>query len=101
MFIPETPYFLVRQGRHDEAKKSLVRLRGKDDIAEELRFIEKSVASELENNGGLSEIVLIPGNRKALSISLMLIIIQQGTGAHAVIAYAQVLDMFILLWGQY
>ncbi|KAF7988597.1 hypothetical protein HCN44_001170 [Aphidius gifuensis] len=89
IFVPESPYYLLRWGQRGYAEKSLMKLRGKKNVNDELCFIENSVIADLKNKGGFKEIIKTQGNRKALIISLMLILIQQFTGAQAVIAYVQ------------
>jgi len=48
IFIPDSPYWLVEKGREEEAKRSLVRLRGESyDIEEEfLEIVNKKKAKE-------------------------------------------------------
>lgn len=44
LFMPETPYYQVSKGKIKEAKKSLMRLRGKseDQIEDELKNLQVS-----------------------------------------------------------
>lgn len=45
-FFPESPYFLIKKGKHDEARKSLNKIHGAGDqnfISIELERIEKNV----------------------------------------------------------
>ena len=45
-FLPESPYFLIKKGKHDEARKSLNKIHGSKDhnfISVELDRIEKNV----------------------------------------------------------
>jgi len=39
-FIPESPYFLIRNGKNDEATNSLIKLRGGTDVSEEFTVIK-------------------------------------------------------------
>lgn len=89
IWMPESPYYYIRRGLRDEAEKSLRRLRGKKDVNENLEVIEKSVNAAVANGTGFRELLGVYGNRKALIISLTLVVIQQFTGNQAIIAYAQ------------
>ena len=52
-FMPESPYFLVEKGKLDEAKKSLIWLRGPSNIDEEFNQlkISQDKSKESSNNG--------------------------------------------------
>lgn len=91
VWLPESPYYLIQCDLRKKAKESLSKFYGKKNIAKELEIIENSIEREKSNNEKTSfaEIFLVPGNRKALSISLTLIVIQQLTGTQAVVANAQ------------
>lgn len=64
VWLPESPYHLMRRGRHQEAIETLARLRGTTNVAEEASIIEKSVKIDLENDTGLRELLTVSGNRK-------------------------------------
>jgi hypothetical protein len=50
--MPESPTWLVRHGKRNEARKALVWLRGPDyDVEKELAFIDHSLASEKQRAG--------------------------------------------------
>lgn len=89
VFLPESPYHWMRRGKRDAAAKSLSRLRGTKDIQEELDRIETSIKAEMANSGGLRELLLVPGNRTSLFVSVMLGMIQQLSGSQAIMLYAQ------------
>ncbi|XP_033222015.1 facilitated trehalose transporter Tret1-like isoform X2 [Belonocnema kinseyi] len=89
VWLPETPYQLMRRGERKEAEDSLLSLRGKKDIGEEMKIIEESVKADLENGTGLKDILCVSGNRRALITCLGLLLIQQMSGSQAVAAYAQ------------
>lgn len=40
LFIPESPYFLIRKEKNDEATNSLMKLRGSTDVSEEFTVIK-------------------------------------------------------------
>ncbi|GIZ44026.1 hypothetical protein CKM354_000723500 [Cercospora kikuchii] len=99
MFISsETPRWLARKDRWDDASKVLSRIRNlpathpyvqeelqemSDQLAYERRLIAGSGALDL-----LKEMFTIPGNRKRTLISIGLMICQQMTGTNAINYYA-------------
>ncbi|EMF13884.1 general substrate transporter [Sphaerulina musiva SO2202] len=99
MFISsETPRWLARQDRWDEAARVLSRVRNlpqthpyvqdelqemADQLAWERRLIAGSGVGDL-----LKEMVMVPGNRKRALISIGLMICQQMTGTNAINYYA-------------
>ncbi|XP_011313989.1 facilitated trehalose transporter Tret1 [Fopius arisanus] len=89
MWLPESPYHFMRRGRREDASKSLAILRGTKDITAELHTIETSVKAEMANSGGLGEIFLVPGNRKSMTVGVMLGLIQQLSGSQAIMMYTQ------------
>lgn len=64
IWLPETPYHLLRRNNRQKAINSLVQLRGKKDIYEEIDNIERSVKADLANETGFRELLLVPGNRR-------------------------------------
>ncbi|XP_043512519.1 facilitated trehalose transporter Tret1-like [Frieseomelitta varia] len=89
--LPESPYYLMRCGRNQQAVTSLVQLRGTTDVSKEIEMIEKSIKYDLANDTGLWELISVPGNRKALIVVLGLFIIQQWSGSLAILSYAELI----------
>ncbi|KAM0725998.1 Facilitated trehalose transporter Tret1 [Formica fusca] len=90
IWLPETPYHLLRHNNRQKAINSLVQLRGKENIYEEIDNIERSVKADLANETGFRELLFVPGNRRAVIILVCLGGIQQMSGSQVAIQYAQI-----------
>ncbi|XP_028170416.1 facilitated trehalose transporter Tret1-like [Ostrinia furnacalis] len=82
--IPETPNFYVMKGQEKQAQDTLIFLGRDNEVSNVLstKKEEESFANELK------ELLTIKGNRKALSITLTLNILQQMSGVVVVILFA-------------
>lgn len=88
IWVPESPYFLLGKHRNDDAFNALARLRGHDDVADELKRMEVAVRKSEENKGNYKQL-LEPGIRRSLIIAIGLGGTQQLCGSQAIITYAQ------------
>jgi MFS transporter, SP family, galactose:H+ symporter len=86
LFLPESPRWLLRNGRRETARAMLARIRGTENIDAELQEIELSVTKAPES-GHLSDL-FAPSLRPALVVGIGLAIFQQITGINTVIYYA-------------
>lgn len=82
-FVPESPRWLIKQNRTDEAKNILTRVDGSDNARAAMIEIEQTLAQE---SGSLRQL-LLPGVRIALFIGVMLAVLQQVTGINVMLYY--------------
>ncbi|KAK7481391.1 hypothetical protein BaRGS_00027347 [Batillaria attramentaria] len=89
-WCPESPrYLMVSLGEEDEAEKSLVWLRGTEDVGEELEEMRKEgVEQRNAVKFTVSDLYRNPELRWPLIISLVMQLAQQFSGINAVIQYS-------------
>lgn len=90
--IPESPHYLIASHNEDEAKKSLMQLRGKNDeneIIREFEDIKSTVHEAMKDKASFMDIFKSPGLTKALTISVGLVALQQLSGINIILFYTE------------
>lgn len=71
-FMPESPYYLVKKGRFEEAKRSLVRLSKKtepmENIEKKIKEIEFVITNDSQNKSSLMDILTKKEYRRCMTI---------------------------------
>lgn len=83
-FVPESPRWLTKQNREEEALGILMKVDGKQFAQQELLSIKDAIAHE---SGSVAQ-MFEPGMKIVLIIGIVLAILQQVTGINAVLYYA-------------
>jgi sugar porter (SP) family MFS transporter len=86
LFQKESPHWLIRQGREDEARQVLRRVRNEGDIEDEIREVR-----EVSQQEGSYRDLISPRVRPLLMVGVLLAVFQQITGINTVIYYAPTL----------
>jgi SP family xylose:H+ symportor-like MFS transporter len=82
--VPESPRFLLKQGREQQARQVLARIDGPEHAEREIAGIKAALTEEA---GSLTQL-LRPGTRMALLIGVLLAVLQQVTGINVFLYYA-------------
>ncbi|KAF7274164.1 facilitated trehalose transporter Tret1-like [Rhynchophorus ferrugineus] len=88
-FVPESPYFYLIRSNVDEARKSLQKFKGVEDVENELNRVDLAVKADAEKSGKFLELFTNKNNRKAVFIMMILRGAQQMSGTTAVTFYTQ------------
>lgn len=93
IFVPESPYYLLIKNRHDEARQTLIKLKGTDDkdlIDSEMLRVKETVRETRENEKwALWDLFFISGNRKSFVIVLLVWWTKFLSGDTSIDAYTQ------------
>lgn len=92
LFLPETPNSLIQQGKEpNDVRVLLSKIRGSDNVSEELEDIVAAINEETKGSRGLQLIFTQRRYRPQLVMAIMIPFFQQVTGINAISFYAPVL----------
>jgi len=90
LFIPESPRWLIQQGRYEDGRKALEWLRPKNSsIESELAEIRAAISHEKElgSGVGIADIFRNPVDRRRSFLSICSVLLQAASGSMFIIAY--------------
>ncbi len=88
LVMPESARWLLKMGRREDARASLVKVDGPEIADAELVQIEADLAAEQREGQASWGEVMSPSLRRALWVGVGLAVLQQVTGINAIIYYA-------------
>lgn len=89
IFMPESPYYCLMNGKEEEARKSLKWLRRLQNVDVELSEINAAVKRQMAESGTWKDLVCIKSNRRALIAGIFLRVSQQFSGCSSFAIYTQ------------
>ncbi|XP_071761116.1 solute carrier family 2, facilitated glucose transporter member 3 [Centroberyx gerrardi] len=89
-FCPESPrYLLIVLNQEEEARKALVRLRGCEDVSDDIQEMkEEGMKMAMEKKVTIPELFRYPAYRQPIIIAIVLQLSQQLSGINAVFYYS-------------
>ncbi|KAI8435779.1 hypothetical protein MSG28_004009 [Choristoneura fumiferana] len=89
-WIPESPYYYLKDGRMDAAKKELMKIRRckeETELEDELKRLQKDVSSEMRRSSSVKELFTGKQYRRAIIIAAGLKLTQTMTGVMTIRGY--------------
>lgn len=93
LFVPDSPYDLIKEGKYVKAEAALVKLRNKTnaEVQKELLYISQGVQSSSLGPQGLFMLFKNKSTLKGLVISNSLMLFQQFSGTVPIVAFMQII----------
>ncbi|KAH1026949.1 facilitated trehalose transporter Tret1-like [Dendroctonus ponderosae] len=89
VLLPESPYQLIKEGKLEEAKRSIQWLQRKEDVNQEFFSMKADVERQISESGTWCDMVRIPTNRNALKAGVFVRLSQQFCGISTFATYTQ------------
>ncbi|MGA2725815.1 MAG: sugar porter family MFS transporter [Bryobacteraceae bacterium] len=86
--VPESPRWLVKNGKHDLARRVLARIGGEPYGSQALAEIQTTIGAETHARVRWSEL-LAPGVKRALTVGVVMAVLQQWSGINVILNYAE------------
>jgi len=87
--VPESPTYLMKKHRNEDAKKALQYYRGSSyNIWKEMQDLDRDISESTQTKVSIRDLISSKGTRRALIIALGVMIFQQLSGINAVIFYS-------------
>ncbi|XP_045772290.1 facilitated trehalose transporter Tret1-2 homolog isoform X1 [Maniola jurtina] len=87
LFIPESPYYYLKEGRVENARKSLQKFKNKEIIDQELELMKRHVSKEMRNSSTAREFFTGRQYRRPIVIAFGLKLTQVLTGGMTIQQY--------------
>ncbi|XP_030765056.1 facilitated trehalose transporter Tret1-like [Sitophilus oryzae] len=87
--LPESPYQLIKDGKYDEAKSSIMWLQRKENVEHEFVAMKFDVERQTSESARWRDLIFIESNRKALRAGTFLRFSQQLSGVAVFASYTQ------------
>jgi sugar porter (SP) family MFS transporter len=86
--VPESPRWLTKYGKTDNARRILTKIGGNSYADAALSDIKSTIATEQVQSAGIKEL-FAPGMRKVLVLGIVLAVFQQWCGINVIFNYAE------------
>lgn len=92
VWMPESPYYLIKKHNLTKAEDSLKILRGKDDVSDELDELCKAVTrQEQDTKARITDLFTVASNRKACFIYIIICLTNKFSGKNPLLFYTSMI----------